>query len=173
MRAFPVRLPSGVRYWTVLDEDLAVVAEADAFLRHVRFGRDDSELTTRSYAGGIALFLRWCVRTGRHWHDGVAALGLFITWLRHAGPQSSGVEVVAGGQVLAGPGLEPVRNCQGESGFRPSMLWVSEAIEAKMSPRGSRFPDNQAGLDGGTRRPTRASDTYRHSNSGVSRCVTA
>ena len=42
MRAFPVRLPSGVRYWTVLDEDLAVVAEADAFLRHVRFGRDDS-----------------------------------------------------------------------------------------------------------------------------------
>ena len=89
MRAFPVRLPSGVRYWTVLDEDLAVVAEADAFLRHVRFGRDDSELTTRSYAGGIALFLRWCVRTGRHWHDGVAALGLFITWLRHAGPQSA------------------------------------------------------------------------------------
>jgi integrase/recombinase XerD len=34
MRAFPVRLPS--RYWTVLDEDLAVVGEADAFLRHVR-----------------------------------------------------------------------------------------------------------------------------------------
>ena len=34
--------------------------EADAFLRHVRFGRDGSELTTRSYAGGIALFLRWC-----------------------------------------------------------------------------------------------------------------
>ena len=109
MRAFPVRLPSGVRYWTVLDEDLAVVDEADAFLRHVRFGRDGSELTTRSYAGGIALFLRWCARTGRHWHDGVAALGLFITWLRHAGPQVSGVEAVAGGQVLAGPGAEPVR----------------------------------------------------------------
>jgi hypothetical protein len=64
VRAFPVRLPSGVRYWTVLNEDLAVVAEADAFLRHVRFGRDGSELTTRSYAGAIALFLRWCVRTG-------------------------------------------------------------------------------------------------------------
>ena len=44
MRAFLVRLPSGVRYWTVLGEDLAVVAEADAFLRHVRFGRDGSEL---------------------------------------------------------------------------------------------------------------------------------
>ena len=112
MRAFPVRLPSGARYWTVLDEDLAVVAEADAFLRHVRFGRDGSELTTRSYAGGIALFLRWCARTGRHWHDGVEQLGLFITWLRHAGPQVSGVDVVAGGQVLAGPGAEPVRGAR-------------------------------------------------------------
>lgn len=59
MRAFLVRLPSGARYWTVLDKDLAVVGEADAFLRHLRFGRDCSELTTRSYAGAIALFLRW------------------------------------------------------------------------------------------------------------------
>ena len=76
---------------------------------------------------------------------------------------------------------------KGESGFRPSMLLVPEAIEAKMSPpsnrtgfrpdaataRGFRLPDNQTGLDGGTRRPTRASDTYRHSNGGVSRCVTS
>ena len=112
MRAFLVRLPSGARYWTVLGEDLAVVADADAFLRHVRFGRDCSELTTRSYAGGIALFLRWCARTGRHWHDGVAALGLFITWLRHAGPQASGAEAVAGGQVLAGPGAELAREAR-------------------------------------------------------------
>ena len=51
VRAFPVRLPSGARYWTVLDDDLAVVGEADAFLRHVRFGRDQSESTTRAYAG--------------------------------------------------------------------------------------------------------------------------
>jgi len=29
MRAFAVIMPSGVRYWTVLDEDLAVVAVAD------------------------------------------------------------------------------------------------------------------------------------------------
>jgi site-specific DNA recombinase len=40
MRAFPVRLPSGAVYWTVLDEDLAVVAAPDGFLRQVRFGRD-------------------------------------------------------------------------------------------------------------------------------------
>ena len=58
MRAFPVRLPSGARYWTVLDEDLAVVAVADGFLRHVRFGRDGAESTTKSYAHSIALFLR-------------------------------------------------------------------------------------------------------------------
>jgi hypothetical protein len=74
MRAFPVRLPSGQRSWTVLDEDLSVVGEADAFLRHVRFGRDGSELTTRAYAGGIALFLRWCARSGRHWHAGCSAV---------------------------------------------------------------------------------------------------
>jgi integrase/recombinase XerD len=112
VRAFLVRLPSGVRYWTVLDEDLAVVGEADAFLRQVRFGRDGSELTTRSYAGGIALFLRWCRRTGRHWHVGVEHLGLFITWLQHAGPQVSGADAVPGGQVLAGPGRAPVRGAR-------------------------------------------------------------
>lgn len=135
MRAFPVRLPSGVRYWTVLDEDLAVVADADAFLRHVRFGRDGSELTTRAYAGGIALFLRWCVRTGRHWHDGVAALGLFITWLRHAGPQSSGVDVVAGGQVLAGPGAEPVRGARRINAVLAAVRgWVAHAVAAGQAP---------------------------------------
>ncbi len=135
MRAFPVRLPSGVRYWTVLDEDLAVVDEADAFLRHVRFGRDGSELTTRSYAGGIALFLRWCARTGRHWHDGVAALGLFITWLRHAGPQVSGVEVVAGGQVLAGPGAEPVRGPRRINAVLTAVRgFVAHAVAAGQAP---------------------------------------
>ena len=112
MRAFPVRLPSGVRYWTVLDEDLSVVGEVDAFLRHVRFGRDGSELTTKAYAGGIALFLRWCARTGRHWHGGVEHLGLFITWLQRAGAQVSGVDVTPGGQVLVGPGRVLVRGAR-------------------------------------------------------------
>jgi len=50
VRAFLVRLPSGAGYWTVIDEDLVVFGEADAFLRHVLFGRDGSELTTRAYA---------------------------------------------------------------------------------------------------------------------------
>lgn len=111
-RAFPVSMPSGVRYWTVLDDDLGVVTEADAFLRQLRLGRDAAELTTRSYAGGIALYLRWCRRTGRDWLSGAEHLGLFITWLRHAGPQVSGMEAVLGGEVLVGPGRDPVRGAR-------------------------------------------------------------
>jgi integrase/recombinase XerD len=54
-----VRLP-GARYWTALDEDLAVLDVADSFLRQVRSGRDGAQATTKSYAHSIALFLRWC-----------------------------------------------------------------------------------------------------------------
>lgn len=82
MRAFRVRLPSGAAYWTVLDEDLAVVPAADAFLRYVRFGRDQAELTTRTYAGHVALYLRWCARTGRDWRTAAVDLGLFTVWLK-------------------------------------------------------------------------------------------
>jgi len=110
VRAFVVRMPSGVRYWTVLDEDLAVVGVADAFLRHVRFGRDGAELTTRAYAGAIVLFLRWCAGTGRDWVAGVEQLGLFVVWLRHAGGKRS--EGVEGGEVFAGPGAVPVRGAR-------------------------------------------------------------
>src|SRR6267154_5773683 len=106
MRAFLVRLPSGVRYWTVLDEDLRVVPVADGFLRQVRFGRDGAESTTRSYACSIALFLRWCARTGRSWQAGVEQFALFMTWLAHAGPPASGADAVGAGSgvLLAGPG---------------------------------------------------------------------
>jgi integrase/recombinase XerD len=112
MRAFLVRLPSGVRYWTVLDEDLRVVPVADGFLRQVRFGRDGAESTTRSYACSIALFLRWCARTGRSWQAGAEQLGLFMTWLAHAGPQASGAGAGSGGLVLSGPGGTPARGAR-------------------------------------------------------------
>jgi integrase/recombinase XerD len=112
MRAFLVRLPSGARYWTVLDEDLAVVPVADSFLRQVRFGRDGAESTTKSYANSIALFLRWCARTGRTWQAGTEQLGLFMTWLAHAGPQVSGAEAETGAVVLAGPGSVPARGAR-------------------------------------------------------------
>ena len=111
MRAFPVRLPSGQRYWTVLDEDLRVVAVADGFLRHQRFGRDGAESTTKAYAHAIALFLRWCARTGRSWQAGVERFGLFMTWLAHAGPDASSAGAArAGSVVLAGPGAAPARS---------------------------------------------------------------
>ena len=103
-----VRLPSGARYWTVLDGELAVVPVADSFLRQVRFGRDGAESTTRAYAGGIALFLRWCARTGRDWQAGIGQLGLFMTWLLHAGPSGEG----AGAEVVAGPGAGPARSAR-------------------------------------------------------------
>lgn len=111
MKAFPVRLPSGQRYWTVLDESLRVVAVADGFLRHQRFGRDGAESTTKAYAHAIALFLRWCTCSGRSWEAGVEHLGPFITWLAHAGPTASGPASGAGsGVVLAGPGSKATRS---------------------------------------------------------------
>jgi integrase len=126
-----------VRYWTVLDEDLSVVGEADAFLRHVRFGRDGSELTTRSYAGGIALFLRWCARSDRHWHGGVEHLGLFITWLRHAGPGVSGADPAPGGQVLAGPGRAPVRGARRVNAVLCAVRgFVAHAVTCGQAPAG-------------------------------------
>lgn len=101
MRAFPVRLPSGVVYWTVVDEDLRVVGEVDGYLQHLRLGRDSAESTTKAYAQSLALYLRWCETTGRDWRTAADRLGAFVTWLRHtpADPDAP----------LAGPGLAAVR----------------------------------------------------------------
>jgi integrase/recombinase XerD len=113
MRSFLVKLPSGARYWTVVDDELVVVPDADAYLRHLRFGHDCAELTTKSYAGAIALFLNWCERTGRDWHGGVGHLGLFMTWLAHARPAANGSKALSPlGEVVAGPGARPVRGAR-------------------------------------------------------------
>src|SRR6516164_7665342 len=111
MRAFPVRLPSGARYWTVLDEDLVVVPVADGFLRQVRFGRDGAEATTKSYAHSIALFLGW---------------------LQHAGPAVSGAGADApGGAVLAGPGVAPARSARRVNGVLTAVRsMVVDAVAA-------------------------------------------
>ena len=108
-----------------------------AFLRHVRFGRDGAESTTRAYAGAIALFLRWCARTGRDWQAGVGQLGLFMTWLRHAGPQGRGIEAVPGAVVLAGPGHAPARSARRVNG-------VLAAVRGMAGARG-RGGDGAAG----------------------------
>jgi hypothetical protein len=38
MRTFPVPMPSGMRYWTVIGEDLLVISVADAYLRYYGSG---------------------------------------------------------------------------------------------------------------------------------------
>lgn len=102
MRAFPVTMPSGARYWTVVDEEFTPVPVADRWLLHLRFGRSRAELTTKAYAEAVALFLVWCRRTGRDWRVAAADLGMFIVWLQHApsGPPR---------QVVPGPGGALVR----------------------------------------------------------------
>lgn len=83
MRAFMVKLPSGDRYWTVLDETLHPHPEIDEFLLHLRLGRDGAESTTQSYATSLALFLKWCASIGKDWQDTGPYLGRFVYWLQH------------------------------------------------------------------------------------------
>ena len=101
MRAFAVRLPSGVRYWTVVDDGYRVVPVADEYLQHLRLGRDAAESTTKSYAEALALYLRWCDQGSRDWRTAAERLGGFITWLRHT-PGDPAVP-------LSGPGAAEVR----------------------------------------------------------------
>lgn len=105
MRAFPVVMPSGQKYWTVLDDDLEIVPVADHWLRNLRFGRNRAELTTKAYAGGVALYLRWCGATGRSWQGAGRDLGLFMVWLKYTTAPRDGVMPV----VRPGPGAAPVR----------------------------------------------------------------
>jgi integrase/recombinase XerD len=105
VEAFLVRMPSGACYWTVVDDELRPVPAADAFLRHVRFGRDDAESTTRSYAGAVALYLTWCGLTRRDWRTAAGQMSSFILWLRHA-PSRGGADAPS---VVPGPGAAPVR----------------------------------------------------------------
>lgn len=102
MRTFRVQMPSGGGYWTVLDDELAPVPVADRFLRELRFGRDRAELTTKAYAGGVALFLRWCARTGRDWRAAASDVGLSMTWLKYTSADED--------RVVGGPGAAPPRS---------------------------------------------------------------
>jgi integrase/recombinase XerD len=94
-------MPSGCRYWTVLDDELEIVPVADQFLREARLGRDQAELTTKAQASGIVLFLRWCQASGRDWRTAAADMGLFMTWLKFVPTDTAA--------VLMGPATVPVR----------------------------------------------------------------
>jgi len=103
MRAFPVRMPSGVRYWTVIDSDLRVMPVADAYLRHVRFGRDAAESTTKTYAGAVALYLAWCAATGQDWGVAAGRMPSFVLWLRHSPAQPGATAGGVGAAAVRGP----------------------------------------------------------------------
>jgi len=43
VRAFPVKLPSSVRCWAMVDDSYQVGGVADEYLQHLRLGRDAAE----------------------------------------------------------------------------------------------------------------------------------
>ncbi|WP_433257436.1 tyrosine-type recombinase/integrase [Streptosporangium sp. CA-135522] len=154
MRAFPVTMPSGTRYWTVIDDGLATVVVADRFLREARFGKDLAESTTEAYAGAVALFLRWCDRTGRDWRTAAADLGLFITWLKYT--PASGSQ-----RVVYGPGAQAVRGERRINGVLTAVRqFLSHAVVSNEAPAwvigqlyevadGRDLPAEARGEDGG------------------------
>ncbi|WP_248949972.1 tyrosine-type recombinase/integrase [Rhodococcus opacus] len=93
-------MPSGTRYWTVIDEDLLVMSVADAYLRYVRFGRDGAESTTKSYAGAVALYLSWCAATGQDWRAAAGKMPSFVLWLRHSPSQPEGATAGEAGTIM-------------------------------------------------------------------------
>ena len=59
-----VDLPSGVRYWSVVDERFELVGMFDGFLFEERVSRDRSELTTGQYASNLVEFAGWARERG-------------------------------------------------------------------------------------------------------------
>lgn len=82
MQPLRVVLAETLAYWTVVDEDWCPVEPADSYLRHLRFGADRAEGTTRAYAGDLACFLAWCQGSGRDLVAGARDLALFVAMLK-------------------------------------------------------------------------------------------
>jgi site-specific recombinase XerD len=98
-RPFQVRMPSGDRYWTVVDSAYRPVPEADEWLLHVRLGRDCAESTTEAYARSLALFLDWCKTAALDWRQAPGQLGRFMYWVQRFDPD---VPVLAQVRVVRG-----------------------------------------------------------------------
>jgi integrase/recombinase XerD len=107
VRAFRVRMPSGAAYWTVIDAELQVVKEADRFLMKLRLSKGRAESTTKSYAGAIALFMRWCMATGRDWRTAARDLSSFILWLKWDSSRADRRP-----RVASSPGMEAARGAR-------------------------------------------------------------
>ena len=88
-KSFRIKLPSGERYWTVVDGSYRPVQGVDDWLLHLRIGRDCAESTTESYAGALALFFEWCASIGHDWHTTAGEFGRFVYWLQHYDPDSA------------------------------------------------------------------------------------
>jgi integrase/recombinase XerD len=81
-----VDLPSGFRYWSVVDGRFELVVAFDRFLFEERFARGRSEKTTAQYASGLVEFGGWALERGLL-DDLVACarnLGMFQLHLRAA-----------------------------------------------------------------------------------------
>lgn len=178
MRTFPVKMPSGVRYWSVVDDELRPVPVADAYLRHVRFGRDGAESTTKSYATAVSLYLTWCASTGAQWCTAADRLGSFVLWLRHA---PAGVGGGGGAVVLAGPGAAVVRGPRRINAVLAAVRgFLAFAVDAGEAPPSvlrqlyeladSRsLPAEARGEDGAWRLRLRARHRVQESSSPVER----
>lgn len=59
-----VDLPSGLRYWSVVDDRFDLVPLFDRFLFEERFARGRSEKTTAQYASGLVEFGGWACERG-------------------------------------------------------------------------------------------------------------
>jgi integrase/recombinase XerD len=88
-RSFPVRLPSGEQYWTVVDSAYWPMREADDWLLHLRLGRDRATSTTEAYATSLALFFEWCAAIGTDWRKTPGEFGRFIYWLQRYDPDAA------------------------------------------------------------------------------------
>ncbi|MFI5659049.1 tyrosine-type recombinase/integrase [Streptomyces sp. NPDC051684] len=125
-------MPSGVRYWTVVDDDYEVVFIADQWLRFLRFGRSRAELTTKAYAGAVALYLRWCRGTGREWPVAARDMGLFMVWLKYTPSAPDGDAA----PVLLGPGADPARKERRINGVLAAVRGLlSYAVSVGEAPR--------------------------------------
>ena len=74
---------------------------------------------------------------GKDWQAGIGQLGLFMTWLLHAGPEVSGIDVRPGAAVLAGPGTRPARSARRVNGVLAAVRGMAVHAVAEGTAPGS------------------------------------
>jgi hypothetical protein len=78
-----VEVAAGLAYWSLLAGPLlSPVEPVDHFLRHLRFGRNAAESTTKSYAGHLKRFELWRVAAGMSWEQAARDIARYLIHLR-------------------------------------------------------------------------------------------